>query len=105
MEILSTGTGFNRRYCRVDPQLNCIKGGGACQLREKVLAEAATTCVDSTVTRSLFFTSYSPTLSFVVVADFRKNVECLGTNVRPNFCALTSCSLTHAGFSSNLACR
>jgi len=44
----------------VDPQLNCIKGGGACQLREKVLAEAATT--------------------FVVVADYRKNVECLGTN-------------------------
>jgi hypothetical protein len=26
---------------RVDHQLNCIKGGGACHLREKVLAEAA----------------------------------------------------------------
>lgn len=46
----------------VDSQLNCIKGGGACQLREKVLAEAAST--------------------FVVVADYRKNVECLGTNYR-----------------------
>jgi hypothetical protein len=30
---------------RVDLDLNCIKGGGACQLREKVLAEAANTCV------------------------------------------------------------
>jgi len=36
----------------VDPQLNCIKGGGACQLREKVLAEVAKT--------------------FVLVADYRK---------------------------------
>ena len=30
---------------RVDHDLNCIKGGGACHLREKVLAEAADTCV------------------------------------------------------------
>ena len=30
---------------RVDHQLNCVKGGGACHLREKVLAEAANTCV------------------------------------------------------------
>jgi Ribose 5-phosphate isomerase A (phosphoriboisomerase A) len=30
---------------RVDADLNCIKGGGACQLREKVLAEAARTFV------------------------------------------------------------
>lgn len=28
---------------RVDSNLNSIKGGGACQLREKVLAEAAET--------------------------------------------------------------
>jgi len=42
----------------VDPQLNCIKGGGACHLREKVLAEAAKT--------------------FIVVADYRKNSEYLG---------------------------
>ncbi|KAF8728462.1 hypothetical protein AX14_006615 [Amanita brunnescens Koide BX004] len=47
----------------VDQHLNCIKGGGACHLREKVLAEAART--------------------FVVVADYRKNAEVLGTNVRP----------------------
>jgi len=47
----------------VDRHLNCIKGGGACQLREKVLAEAART--------------------FVVVADYRKNVEILGTNFKP----------------------
>jgi len=44
----------------VDKSLNCVKGGGACQLREKVLAEAAKT--------------------FIVVADFRKNVEYLGTS-------------------------
>ncbi|KZS87073.1 ribose 5-phosphate isomerase [Sistotremastrum niveocremeum HHB9708] len=43
----------------VDPELNCIKGGGACQLREKVLAEAAET--------------------FIVVADYRKNSHLLGT--------------------------
>ncbi|KAF9465913.1 ribose-5-phosphate isomerase [Collybia nuda] len=47
----------------VDHQLNCIKGGGACHLREKVLAEAATT--------------------FILVADYRKNVEFLGTNFKP----------------------
>lgn len=31
-------------FRRVDFQLNCVKGGGACHLREKVLAEAANTC-------------------------------------------------------------
>jgi ribose 5-phosphate isomerase A len=46
---------------RVDDQLNAIKGGGACQLREKVLAEAAKT--------------------WVMVADYRKNSKVLGTNV------------------------
>lgn len=45
----------------MDQDLNCIKGGGACQLREKVLAEAAKT--------------------FVLVADYRKNSARLGTNV------------------------
>ncbi|KAF8901194.1 ribose-5-phosphate isomerase [Gymnopilus junonius] len=44
----------------VDHALNCVKGGGACHLREKVLAEAAQT--------------------FILVADHRKNVEYLGTN-------------------------
>jgi len=44
----------------VDSQLNCVKGGGACHLREKVLAEAART--------------------FILVADYRKNVQYLGTN-------------------------
>ncbi|KDQ51884.1 hypothetical protein JAAARDRAFT_198755 [Jaapia argillacea MUCL 33604] len=44
----------------VDKDLNCIKGGGACHLREKVLAEAADT--------------------FVVVADYRKNSDVLGHN-------------------------
>ncbi|KXN82955.1 Ribose-5-phosphate isomerase, partial [Leucoagaricus sp. SymC.cos] len=47
----------------VDSNLNCIKGGGACHLREKVLAEAAKT--------------------FIVVADFRKNSEYLGTTWAP----------------------
>ncbi|KAF9527253.1 ribose-5-phosphate isomerase [Crepidotus variabilis] len=44
----------------VDHALNCVKGGGACHLREKVLAEAA--------------------ITFVLVADHRKNVQYLGTN-------------------------
>ena len=43
----------------VDNALNCIKGGGACHLREKVLAEAAR--------------------EFIVVADYRKNSSLLGT--------------------------
>ncbi|KAF8880511.1 ribose-5-phosphate isomerase [Infundibulicybe gibba] len=47
----------------VDHNLNCIKGGGACHLREKVLAEAA--------------------ITFIVVADYRKNVEYLGTSYEP----------------------
>ncbi|KAI0318069.1 ribose 5-phosphate isomerase A-domain-containing protein [Amylostereum chailletii] len=47
----------------VDKDLNCIKGGGACHLREKVLAEAAVT--------------------FVVVADYRKNSTVLGTSYKP----------------------
>ncbi|KAL9940251.1 hypothetical protein V8E36_000956 [Tilletia maclaganii] len=42
----------------VDNFLNCIKGGGACHLREKVLAEAAR--------------------DFIVVADYRKNSGVLG---------------------------
>ncbi|KAL8292083.1 hypothetical protein RQP46_001549 [Phenoliferia psychrophenolica] len=44
----------------VDDDLNAIKGGGACQLREKVLAEAAA--------------------SFIIVADSRKDSKVLGTN-------------------------
>lgn len=43
----------------VDDALNAIKGGGACHLREKVLAEAAKT--------------------FVLIADARKNSQILGT--------------------------
>ncbi|THG95614.1 hypothetical protein EW145_g7927 [Phellinidium pouzarii] len=46
----------------VDHELNCIKGGGACHLREKVLAEAADT--------------------WIVVADYRKNSQTLGTTYR-----------------------
>lgn len=42
----------------VDLALNAIKGGGACHLREKVLAEAAD--------------------EFVIVADHRKNNRLLG---------------------------
>lgn len=45
---------------RVDAQLNAIKGGGACQLREKVLAEAAK--------------------AFIIVADYRKESEVLGAS-------------------------
>lgn len=49
----------------VDETLNCVKGGGACHLREKVLAEAADT--------------------FILVADYRKNSDVLGKNVRLPF--------------------
>ncbi|EIM19736.1 ribose-5-phosphate isomerase [Wallemia mellicola CBS 633.66] len=44
----------------VDNNLNAVKGGGACHLREKVLAEAAKI--------------------FVIVADERKNSKLLGTS-------------------------
>jgi ribose 5-phosphate isomerase len=60
---------------RVDNELNAIKGGGACQLREKVLAEAADT--------------------WVIVADYRKNSNILGTSV----CLLVIPRILH------LACR
>ncbi|KAI8384582.1 ribose-5-phosphate isomerase [Radiomyces spectabilis] len=43
----------------VDSQLNAIKGGGACQFQEKVVAEAAK--------------------KFVIVADYRKKSKILGT--------------------------
>ena len=56
----------------MDNELNAIKGGGACQLREKVLAEAATT--------------------WIIVADFRKNSHVLGTSVR--LLSLTETMLT-----------
>lgn len=46
----------------VDRALNCIKGGGACQTQEKMVAAAART--------------------FVVVADHRKQSECLGREWR-----------------------
>ena len=42
-EMLTDGDG----NVRVDHDLNCIKGGGGCHLREKVLAEAADTYVCS----------------------------------------------------------
>jgi ribose 5-phosphate isomerase len=48
-------------HYRVDADLNCIKGGGACHLREKVLAEAA--------------------ITWIIVADYRKNSLLLGTSV------------------------
>ncbi|EIN05488.1 hypothetical protein PUNSTDRAFT_107172 [Punctularia strigosozonata HHB-11173 SS5] len=46
----------------VDKDLNCVKGGGACHLREKVIAEAAET--------------------FILVADYRKNSDILGRNFK-----------------------
>ncbi|CEI90672.1 Putative Ribose 5-phosphate isomerase A [Rhizopus microsporus] len=44
----------------VDEELNAIKGGGACQFQEKLVAEAAK--------------------KFVIVADYRKKSKLLGTN-------------------------
>jgi len=49
---------------RVDHLLNCVKGGGACHLREKVLAEAATTFVTEflfhDIKHSIFFLQLHP---------------------------------------------
>ncbi|PBK71420.1 hypothetical protein ARMSODRAFT_1032488 [Armillaria solidipes] len=45
----------------VDLELNCIKGGGACHLREKVLAKAM--------------------LMFILVTDYCKNVDHLCMNI------------------------
>lgn len=42
----------------VDAQLNCIKGGGACQTQEKIVAS----CADK----------------LIIIADFRKNSQVLG---------------------------
>ncbi|KAJ8469506.1 hypothetical protein ONZ51_g8962 [Trametes cubensis] len=61
----------------VDHDLNCIKGGGGCHLREKVLAEAADTYVP-TIERSAMIMR-STDYSFVLVADYRKNSKVLGT--------------------------
>lgn len=44
----------------VDPSLNCIKGGGACQLQEKLVSLCAK--------------------KFVLVADYRKKSDALGLN-------------------------
>jgi len=44
-QITSTCAVTVWNVCRVDADLHCIKGGGACQLREKVLAEVARTFV------------------------------------------------------------
>eukprot|EP00842_Homolaphlyctis_polyrhiza_P004436 jgi/Hompol1/4994/HPOL_001096-RA len=46
----------------VDPQLNCIKGGGACLLLEKLVASNAK--------------------RFYIIADSRKNSEALGTKFK-----------------------
>ncbi|KAG9315320.1 ribose-5-phosphate isomerase [Chiua virens] len=62
----------------VDPNLNCIKGGGACHLREKVLAEAAKTCVLAFLIS--WFASSHVRRRFIVVADYRKNSDYLGKN-------------------------
>ncbi len=58
----SISQGIDLNGDRVDNDLCAIKGGGACQLREKVLAEAAKT--------------------WIIVADSRKNSQILGTTVR-----------------------
>ncbi|WVF70206.1 ribose-5-phosphate isomerase [Kwoniella sp. CBS 6097] len=74
----------------VDNELNSIKGGGACQLREKVLAEAADT--------------------WIMVADYRKNSHVLGTTwtqgipieVAPFAYAKVLTNLSHMGSLSTL---
>ena len=71
----------NRPDIRVDHDLNCIKGGGGCHLREKVLAEAADTYVVHLPAREHHSANRVISNSFVLVADYRKNSDVLGTNV------------------------
>lgn len=65
---------------RVDLDLNCIKGGGGCHLREKVLAEAADTYVKVVKVASMRLRTHDMD-SFILVADYRKNSNVLGTMV------------------------
>ncbi len=65
---------------RVDLDLNCIKGGGGCHLREKVLAEAADTYVKNAKYASMRSATHDMD-SFILVADYRKNSSVLGTMV------------------------
>ncbi len=83
---------------RVDHALNCVKGGGACHLREKVLAEAAKTFDSSS--KALLECS-SILFRFILVADYRKNVRYLGTNVGPFWhnlnTSILSCLVVYTG--------
>ena len=64
---------------RVDHQLNCVKGGGACHLREKVLAEAANTCVHfSTFVK--IFSSY-----FLQVSSSWRIIEKTSSTLAPMY--------------------
>jgi hypothetical protein len=74
----------------VDKGLSCIKGGGACQLREKVLAEAADTYVLFYFIKLSSF--HSLCYRWIVVADYRKNSQVLGTNVCLCLIAVESCN-------------
>lgn len=65
---------------RVDLDLNCIKGGGGCHLREKVLAEAADTYVKLVKVVTMRLGTHNMD-SFILVADYRKNSNVLGTMV------------------------
>jgi ribose 5-phosphate isomerase A len=70
----------------VDPSLNCIKGGGGCQLREKLVAAYAK--------------------QFVVIADSRKQSPALGTVWRkgvPVEVPHTSCHFLQVQFNVILA--
>ena len=98
---------------RVDQQLNCIKGGGACHLCKKVLAEAVNTCVCWAVSPHTSHANFIiwPNMlfngikwchvsllvcfnghRFVVVADYQKGIESLGTNVYAAATLLYSCA-------------
>ena len=73
----------------MDHQLNCVKGGGACHLREKVIAEAANTFATFLSFKMFLFANFN-FKSFILVADYRKNVQYLGTNV---FIFLLKCAV------------
>lgn len=65
----------------VDEHLNAIKGGGACLLREKVVAEAAKTWVLVADNRKGGLSAWSSTISLCVahLVSFSQDSKILGT--------------------------
>jgi ribose 5-phosphate isomerase A len=76
----------------VDHQLNCVKGGGACHLREKVLAEAATTF-------ALFFSFFSLAKFILKASSLLGIIAKTSSILAPMYLFLLKCLLNN-NFSS-----